>query len=245
MSSRETDRGFRRFFIRRIGPRTAWEGSPSGRPSVLVRSLVFFGIICIVTGVWCCSQVPEPYLCGGSFVKYKLPGIILMFDGAMLLALGIVTICASGTMLRLVLIWLCQILYASLVLESIAGALAIALDSTVGQGTVHEFFLKDINQLYGFEPRVSFGVDATQIKFNCCGVNGPHDWAKTVWARDFVVGDPKRHLPLSCCGEQALRCFASKENLDRKVGLNFKHIMRQMIFEPIVSNRMNGDLVAK
>ncbi|GFS54514.1 hypothetical protein TNIN_410261 [Trichonephila inaurata madagascariensis] len=218
MASRETDRGFRRFFARRFRPRTAWEGDPTGRPSVLVRSLVFFGIICIVTGVWCCSQASKSYLSGGILLKFTLPGKVLLFNGAMLLALGIVTICASGTMLRLVLISLCQILYVCLVLESIAGAISIALDSTLnGQADFRTSILREIRQKYGREPRLTFTIDSLQIRFNCCGVDRPRDWPGTVWAKELVVGDPKKHLPPSCCGRKASTCLSSEENLKRKV----------------------------
>ncbi|XP_055942040.1 CD151 antigen-like [Argiope bruennichi] len=173
-----------------------------------------------MSGAWCCSQATEPFFYTGELQKYKVPGIILLFDGSMLLALGLVTICASGTMLRLVLISLCQILYVCLVLESVAGAVAIALDTTARDDAFYEALLRDVERNYGREPKITFAIDKMQIAFNCCGVDGPENWPETLWARNVLVEDSAGHLPLSCCGKDVHRCNEANDALRKKVMLS-------------------------
>ncbi|GIY04827.1 hypothetical protein CDAR_318601 [Caerostris darwini] len=198
MASRATDNRFMRFFLRRKRvPVTPWEG--------------------LTTGAWCCSQAVEPFICTGEIRKYQLPGAILLFNGSMLLALGTVTICAAGTMLRLVLISLVQILYVSLILDSIAGAISIAQQTTARMDALPEAMLRDLSMRFGREPIITFGLDAIHRNFNCCGVAGPSDWSDTFWARNVWVGDPEGHLPLSCCQEETHWCNRTSPYLNKNV----------------------------
>ncbi|KAF8788404.1 Tetraspanin-10 like protein [Argiope bruennichi] len=212
MSTREMDTRFKRFFLRRKrGPRTPWEDVWSLVLLAGNRTLLLHRRVAKVQGARnhlalrrlhaACARAGD-HLRFGDHAQAR-PHIASHEK-------------LNALFFPVSILKLCQILYVCLVLESVAGAVAIALDTTARDDAFYEALLRDVERNYGREPKITFAIDKMQIAFNCCGVDGPENWPETLWARNVLVEDSAGHLPLSCCGKDVHRCNEANDALRKK-----------------------------
>ncbi|XP_035208609.1 CD151 antigen-like [Stegodyphus dumicola] len=200
-----TDKKFAAYFRRSNLPRFRRREKTYGRPPVFVRSISFFGVVCLVTGGWLCSKSFEPFTLDGEAIKYRLPDRLLLFSGSMLLVTGITSIWTAGILIKVAIMTLMHGLCLALLLETIAGAVSYSFSTAVKIGAFNKTLLEEVKQRYGLDQTITYFIDRLHKSFHCCGVSSYRDWTYSKWMINMTNSDLVM-APLSCCERVSFSC---------------------------------------